>query len=294
MRRLADFERFFEADAVRRAAVQREDHAVRAPPAFTGTQGDGDAVRQDDSAVGEAVRADGRDAEDFGTGPDEGAAGGEGVGGGAGGGGNKDAVRVVAVEEGSVDFCVEIDHFAGLRSEQGEFVEGKQGVATFFGVSIVGGDGEHGAFFDDVGTRAEAFDEGGDVRHGTGGEEAEAAKVDAGEQDSVPGCGCCRREHGAVAAEAEDDVDLPKMGMAKVVRFEDAGCASFPGEDLEDGCFRAEGLSLPAGSKEADSTGGVHGIKYSDFACHDNDNCRLRIFPVGSGGTQVDWLLQYA
>lgn len=221
------------------------------------------------------MRADGGDAEDFGAGPDEGASGREGVGGGSGGCGDEDPVRMVAVEEGAVDFCIEIDHFTSLCAEQGEFVEGKQCVPAFFGFSIVGGNGEHGTFFDDVGTFAKAFDEGGDVRHGAGGEEAESAKVDAGEQDPVPGCSRCRREHGTVASKAEDDVEVAEIGMPEVVRFEDAGFASFPGEGLEDGCFGAEGLSLPAGSEEADSTGGVHGIKYSDFTSHDNDNCRF-------------------
>lgn len=257
------------------SAVEREDHAVCAASAFAGPQGDGGAVRQDDGAVGEAVGADGSDAEDFGTRPDEWASGREGVGGGAGGRCDEDAVRMVAIKEGAVDFCVEIDHFSRLGAEQGEFVEGKESVAPFFGFAVVGGDGKHGAFLDDIGAFAEAVDEGGDVRYSAGGEEAETAEVDASEQDSMSRCGSCRREHGAVSSEAEDNVDVAEMCLTQVFRLQYSGFAPFEGEGLEDSGFRAEGLSLPAGCEEPDSTGGVHGVKYSDFAWHDNDNCRI-------------------
>src|SRR5580765_4185105 len=79
---------------------------------------DGTGITHDDGAVGESVRANGRDDPGLDGRVNDGTAGGEGIGGGAGGGGDDQAVCAIAADKVTVNGELQIDH-----ASEGAFVE---------------------------------------------------------------------------------------------------------------------------------------------------------------------------
>jgi len=147
--------------------------------------GGGDDVHLDCSAevqakgaIGEGMGADGGEGEDLGIWGDDGSAGGEGVGGGAGGGADDEAVAAVSGEGMAIDEDIEFDQSGSGAAADDEVVQGELW-GCIIGRVDLGGD--EGAFFDGVGAGPDGGQGGGEAVSGQGGEETEAADVDAEE-----------------------------------------------------------------------------------------------------------------
>lgn len=192
---------FLEGDAG--LAVESEENGFGGAGEFDFDDG---GVADDDGAVGESVRTDGRDDEGFDGGMDDGAAGGERVSGGTGGGGDDEAVGAVADDEVVIDGEFEFDHAGESGFVDYGVVEDVLRVEDLAGAEKF--DLEHSA--DGFGGAAgESFLKGGvEFVNGEAGEKAEAAHVD-GEDGETARSGEARGgEESAVTAEDEEQVGL--------------------------------------------------------------------------------------
>lgn len=196
-------------------------------------QGDEEVVRQDDGAVAEGVGADGLEHEGGGFAVQDGAAGGEGVSGAADGGGDDESVADERGDGLAVDFDLDHGGARGGAPAHDDVVEG----AGADDLAAAGAAKEAGfeqrIVRDAIGAGGEGAEGGDGVGVGDAGEEAEVAEVDA--EDGRLGAveGADGPQHGAIAAEGEQEID----GLAEAGRRDELGAGheagGFPVADDE-------------------------------------------------------------
>ncbi len=183
-------------------------------------------VGDDDGAVGEHVRANGRDAETVDGREDDGAAGGKRIGSGTGGSGDDETVGLVGGDEVVVDVCVEIDHAGEFGFGDDDVIEGGIGadrfaVAPEFAI-------DHAAAADAMFAGDGAFQFGVEFFFANGGEEAEVAEVNGEDGDIVTGDSAGGGKKRAVTAENDEQFDA----FGEFFAAEEFGIASILGGEL--------------------------------------------------------------
>jgi len=190
-------------------------------------------IADDDGAIGEGVRADGRDDERLDSGMNDGAAGGEGVGGGAGGSGDDEAVSAIANDEVVIDRKFEFDHASEGGFVDDGVVENVLRVDDLASAKEL--DLKHGA--DGFGGAAsESFFESGiEFVDGEAGEKAEAAHVDGEDGEAARSGEASGGEKRAVATEDEEEVGLGSDLFARkgIRGSRESGGGFFVEEDAE-------------------------------------------------------------
>jgi hypothetical protein len=161
-------------------------------------------------ADGERVGADGGEGEDLGIGADDGSAGGEGIGGGTGGGRGDETVAAIAGEGFAVDGDLDLNEAGRGAAAEDEVVEGD--LDGRFRAALDGGF-EEGAFVEGELPGEDAAEGFGEFLGRDRGEEAKVADIDAEDGNGQAGDLAGDAEHGAVAAEDEEQVDVADDGV---------------------------------------------------------------------------------
>lgn len=225
--------------------------------------------RQDDRAIGDRMRADGREDDRVQVGGEDGSACSEGVGSRSSGSRNNDPVCDEGIDVDAVDLDRQLDQAVVLGSMEDDIVDRMEGMP-------LGRSGfQNQALVDRVGAVQQVDEAGKDIGSGDIGHEAEMAEVDAEDRGIDIGEMVGDSEQGSIAPHRDEEVDLLRI---------DGGEGNGPYFR----CFLVfcDDCNAPFFKKFPDAGSQLKGLRFL-FVGKERDHLHGRKTPAGAGRQSI-------